>query len=82
MSCCGRKRQALRAAAPRPRPSAPAPTPALQNPVSLTYLGDASIVVNGAHTRLIYLFGPRGQALTVDERDVPALIATGWFAPA
>ena len=48
----------------------------------LTYLGDTSIVVRGAHTGLTYLFGPRGETLTVDRRDAPDLLATKCFVRA
>lgn len=77
MSCCGHKRQALRtqgyhAETPRPRPT-------VQNPTPITYLGDSSFVAKGAVTGLTYLFS-RDEALHVDERDVPALVATGMFA--
>jgi len=77
MSCCGHKRQALRT--PAYQAEAPRPRPRLQNPTPITYLGESSFVVKGAATGLTYLF-TRHEALNVDERDAPALVATGIFA--
>jgi hypothetical protein len=53
--------------------------PRLQSPRRIAFLGDTAVVVRGAASGLSYLFGPRGEALEVDERDVPALVASGWF---
>ena len=77
MSCCGQKRQALRT--PVYHTESPRPRPRLQNPTPITYLGESTFVVKGAETGLIYLFN-RHEALNVDERDVPAFVATGIFA--
>jgi len=76
MSCCGQKRQALRA--PMYETTARRLPPTLQNPRPITYLGASAFVVKGAATGLTYLF-THGEALYVDERDVPALIAAGVF---
>jgi hypothetical protein len=57
----------------------PRPTPRLQNPTPITYLGHSTFVVKGAATGLTYLF-TRHEALSVDERDVSAFVATGIFA--
>ena len=80
MSCCGQKRQEWRTPSLRLSPTTHVAPPVLQNPVPLAFLGEASIVVKGARTGLSYLFGPRGEALAVDERDASTLIATGHFA--
>jgi hypothetical protein len=56
------------------------PPPALQNPGFLYHLAESSLVIKGAVTGRTYLFAGRGVGLTVDERDIPALIATGRFA--
>lgn len=77
MSCCGQKRQALRT--PVYQAESPRPRPRLQNPTPITYLGESTFVVKGAETGLTYLFN-RHEALNVDERDVPAFVATGIFA--
>lgn len=77
MSCCGQKRQALRA--PVRAAETPRPQPRLQNPTPIIYLGESTFVVKGAATGLTYLF-TRHEVLKVDERDVPALLATGIFA--
>ncbi len=82
MSCCGGKRRALRTRMSLPLANQPRPLLALKNSTLLTYLGDSSIVVRGEHTGHTYLFGPHGDALTVDDRDMPRLIATGWFRKA
>jgi hypothetical protein len=76
MSCCGRRRQLLRAGTP-PAPAVEVPSPMVQNPVALTYRGEASLVVKGPATGLAYLFGARGAALEVDGRDAPELMASG-----
>jgi hypothetical protein len=82
MSCCGKKREALRTRMmmlpPSPTVFKP-PALSLQNPTKLAYRGESSIVVRGSHTGLSYLFSGDGAALTVDERDVAELVATGWF---
>ena len=77
MSCCGQKRRALQS--PVHQAERPRPRPRLQNPTPITYLGDSTFVVKGAATGLTYLF-TRDEALNVDERDVPAFVATGIFA--
>jgi hypothetical protein len=79
MSCCGDKRRALRTRMSQPLTNQTKPLSALENSTLLTYLGDSSIVVRGEHTGHAYLFGPHGEALTVDGRDVPRLIVSGWF---
>ena len=52
----------------------------VQNPVTLTHRGEASLVIKGPATGLVYLFGAKGASLDVDGRDAPGLIATGWFS--
>jgi hypothetical protein len=80
MSCCGQKRHALRETSRIPqRTEPPAYAPPFQNPTLMQHTGAASLIVRGAVTRHAYLFGPRGAALAVDERDAPGLIATGLF---
>ncbi len=79
MGCCGEKRQALRTLSLKQASEIRVPT-RLQNPVNVMHLGDAAIVVRGAHTGLAYLFGARGEVLQVDERDVAELLATHRFA--
>jgi hypothetical protein len=81
MSCCGQKRHALRDASriPRRAPEPQAYAPPFQNPMLMQHTGASSLIVRGAVTRHAYLFGPRGAALAVDERDAPGLIATGLF---
>ena len=80
MSCCGDKRRALR---PSPTESVPVTTyrsPVIRRPTGLAYLGSEAIVVRGPVTGLTYVFGGGAAALEVDERDVPALVATRSFA--
>jgi hypothetical protein len=79
MSCCGQNRQAWRQwNAPKPQ-AAPAPPFVLQHPVHLQRVGASSIVVMGEATGQTYLFAGRDAGLGVDERDAPALLATGRF---
>jgi hypothetical protein len=80
MSCCGQKRRALSDARQNHlKPPPPAP-PVLQNPQLVSHTGKISLVIRGPVTGQVYLFGGGGMALTVDERDVPALLETGRFA--
>lgn len=79
MSCCGDRRAAMRSPPlRRVMPEAPDP-PQPQDPVRLAPRGDGAIVVRGEVTGLTYLFGAQGATLTVDGRDLAALMATGWF---
>jgi hypothetical protein len=79
MSCCGQKRQAWRQSN-LPKIEAVAPPPTVpQFPVILRHLGNSSFVIKGEVTGHTYLFAGGDQVLTVDERDVPALLATGQF---
>jgi hypothetical protein len=80
MSCCGQKRQAWREYSTA-KVSATAPPPAaLQNVVTVHHLGNTSLVILGAVTGHTYLFAGHDTSLTVDERDVPALMATRQFS--
>ncbi len=56
------------------------PEPVIQNPVPVYHLAEGSLVVKGAVTGITYLFGGRATSLNVDERDVPALLASGAFS--
>jgi hypothetical protein len=79
MSCCGQKRQAWREYHAVKVTVLPPPTGALQNAVIVNHLGKTSLVIRGAVTGQTYLFAGGGIGLTVDERDVPALLASGQF---
>jgi hypothetical protein len=78
MTCCGQKRQAWRGWNPAKAPVAPTP-PVLQSPTILRYLGTSSLAIKGAVSGCAYLFAGRDAELSVDERDVPALISSGRF---
>jgi hypothetical protein len=79
MSCCGQKRQAWHESnTPKVQAVVPSP-PVLQNAVSLHHLGASSLVINGAVTGYTYLFAGHDTSLSVDERDVPALLSCGHF---
>jgi hypothetical protein len=79
MSCCGQKRQAWREYNTSQFAVAPPPPAELQNPVTVHHLGATSLVMRGAVTGHTYLFAGHDSSLTVDERDVPALLASGRF---
>lgn len=79
MSCCGQHRETLRAASIGLAAPPDAPPPAIRYATPVTFTGDSPIVVRGTRTGLTYLFGPRGQVLEIDGRDVSALVATGRF---
>ncbi|MES1164094.1 MAG: hypothetical protein ABUL50_13670, partial [Rhizobacter sp.] len=53
--------------------------PVLRAPVALAHAGTSATVARGERTGLTYLFGADGAALEVDERDAPALLASGRF---
>jgi hypothetical protein len=57
----------------------PRPRPDLENPTPITYRGESMFVAKGMATGLTYLFN-RDEVLNVDERDVPAFVATGMFS--
>ena len=85
MGCCGQRRQAWREResidsqqSGGTRPQSPSP-PALQNPRVLHHLGASSLLVKGAVTGHVYLFAAGGATLSVDERDVPALLTMAVF---
>ena len=80
MGCCGQNRQAWREWSTTNVQTSNPPPPVLQNSTVLYHLGESSLVIKGAVTGHTYLFGGRGTALTVDERDVSFLIGTGWFS--
>jgi hypothetical protein len=81
MSCCGQNRQAWRQWN-APKAQLAPPEPVLQNTVTLHYLGTSSLVIKGTVTNHTYLFASEDTGLSVDERDAPALIATGRFVQA
>ena len=83
MNCCGRRRLAWRqfsaTSSTRNLEIGNVQEP-LRNPVTLYHLADSSLVVKGAVTDITYLFGGRGTSLSVDERDVPTLLAMRQFS--
>ena len=87
MSCCGQRRAEMRHLTNTPfqatgLPPAQPVSPVLRAPIALVHTGTSATVARGARTGLTYLFGADGAALEVDERDAPALIASGRFAAA
>ncbi len=60
--------------------AAPPTPPILQKPTQLYHLGSSSLAVQGHVTGFTYLFAGRNSSLAVDERDVPALLATQRFS--
>ncbi len=85
MSCCGQRRQAWRQYSRQSSTGSTVqtseiPEAVVQNPVALYHLAEGSLVVKGEITGITYLFGGRGTSLNVDERDAPALLATGAFS--
>ncbi len=85
MSCCGQRRQAWRQYSRQSTNTATVqtseiPEPVIQDPVALFHQAEGSLVIKGAVTGTTYLFGGRGTSLSVDERDVPAVLAMGAFS--
>jgi hypothetical protein len=79
MSCCGEKRQAMRAVMQRQAPSSAAPRLPSGPTVPIIYRGESSLVVRGPATGTTYLFGSRGEPLHVDERDAVELQRSSNF---
>ena len=78
-NCCGQKRQEWQHwKTAKYQPKVP-PQPVLQNPVQLHHVGSSSLVVKGEITGHVYLFANGEEGLSVDERDLPTLLATGQF---
>lgn len=80
MSCCGQRRQEMRAAMQRQAPPEPEPLVRPESPIPIVYLGKGSIVVRGPVTGKTYLFASAGEPLLVDERDAPAFLRSAPFA--
>lgn len=78
MSCCGQKRQAWREHT-QAREVPPPAEPVIQNPTTIYYAGEYSLVVKGAVSGHFYLFSGEKEGLSVDERDIPELLATEGF---
>ena len=83
MSCCGHKRQALRArsrAAPATRATAEAAWPLpQQSQIAIESTSASPITVKGAATGIVYRFTAPGSVLGVDARDADRLLATAFF---
>lgn len=79
MSCCGQKRQAWREYTEAKEAPTPPPPPVIQNPTTIYYAGDSSLVVKGAVSGHFYLFSGEKEGLSVDERDIPELLKTEGF---
>ena len=79
MSCCGKKRRLLQTELVRfSHPATPSST-RIQQPKELVFSGDSPVLLRGQETGLVYVFSPRDRHVTVDEKDLHQLIATGWF---
>ena len=76
MSCCGQKRDAVRAQVRAPQRVMADPDPTT---VRLQYRHRSPITVRGAKTGKRYEFLGGGAMQTVDRQDAEALIATGMF---
>ena len=79
MSCCGQRREAMRAAMQRTPPPDPVPWVRPELRIPIIYRGDTSIVVRGAVTGTAYLFAPTGEALLVDSGDAAPLLRSTHF---
>lgn len=90
MSCCGQKREALRAGSAYARSQQnlhSIPSPAVQTPqqavtdgVVLRYLGHGAISLRGPYSGGVYYFDETGNGTIVHETDVDALLRTWLFA--
>ncbi len=87
MSCCGRRREALRkpqvrwARAPSQTTSpSGAALPGADAPrVEVRFVGRGGYLVAGPATREIYRFSAQAPRAFVDARDLPDLLRTGLF---
>lgn len=81
MSCCGQKRAALKQpqgltmADPGPTHILNASPPKEEGVRTFQYEGPSSLLVKGAITNKTYAFRFKGEALEIDARDVPAMMA-------
>jgi hypothetical protein len=78
MSCCGKKRDAMR----RPIPSVTAPPASSAREgaeVLLHYKGGSSILVRGARSSKTYFFASDKPEQKVSAGDVDGLLRTGLF---
>lgn len=89
MSCCGHKRALQKAESPLARarqstfsiltPTVEALQPGKTDNTVLRYLGSGTILLRGPETGRVYYFSEKGNATTVDENDVDALLRTQLF---
>jgi hypothetical protein len=85
MGCCGdRRRQASTWSSPTPTTHARSVThpfnrPASSETVRVTYSGDTPVVVTGPRSGRLYRIEPEAREVVIDQRDMPALLATGRF---
>jgi hypothetical protein len=92
MSCCGRRREALRkpevrwargaSAAPSPPGSAGLASAAAGARVEVRFTGRGPFLVAGPASREVYRFSAETPRGLVDARDVAGLLRTGLFAAA
>ena len=79
MGCCGDRRRALQAGSSDTKSKIDALSQREQTSRRLAFLGKAAISIYGPRSGLAYTFYGDRQGVPVDERDVPALLATGKF---
>jgi hypothetical protein len=79
MSCCGKKREAMRRG--RTARVVIAPPATLPEPSStpIVFGGTGSYLITGQHSRQVYHFSQDRREQSVDPKDVAALVRTGLF---
>jgi hypothetical protein len=81
MSCCGKKREAMRQrrvtpilVAPPQAQHAPAPSS-----TPIVFRGTGAYLITGQHSRYVYHFSQDQREQRVDAKDVAAMVQTGLF---
>ncbi|MGA2349459.1 MAG: hypothetical protein ABSF70_03420 [Terracidiphilus sp.] len=79
MSCCGKKREAIRQSRTIYATPAPAPTVQHQPLAPVVFKGSGAYLVTGPHTRAVYQFSQQQPEQWIDAKDAAALIQTRFF---
>lgn len=76
MSCCGQKRDELRAESPEPAHAMAAPdSPMMQPGIYFEYTGETGLTVIGPVTQYTYRFSGKGDRQMIDQRDAGSMAA-------
>jgi len=79
MSCCGKRREALRQARAFQPTRLPTPAPVPGPRAALLFTGRGAYLVAGPASKEVYHVSAGRPELAVDPRDVTALVGSGLF---